>query len=305
MRIGLVDVDSFHFPNIALMKISAYHKSRGDIVEWANLFQKYDIVYMSKVFSWSHDDEYCYSADKIEKGGTGYDVHKELPIEIDSLCPDYSLYNCEHAYGFLTRGCPNRCKWCIVPVKEGDIRPYMDIEEFIADKKSAILMDNNVLAHEWGIKQLEKIAKLKIKVDFNQGIDCRRIDASIAKLLAKIRWLEAVRLACDTKAQMKHVEKAVKYMRQAGVKPERYNCYVLVTEDLEDAYERVMFLKRLNIDPYAQAYRDFTLKVENITIEQRRFCRWVNHKPTFMTIDWKDYQKTAPKEIDQYQLSLF
>lgn len=142
MNIGILAVDS-NFPNLALMKISAYHKARGDQVEWYNPLCKYDKVYAAKVFTFTPDYNYYINANQIEKGGTGYDIEKVLPIEVDRLQPDYSIYNIDSnlSYGFLTRGCPNRCKWCVVPKKEGKISPYMDIEEITAGRKKAILMD--------------------------------------------------------------------------------------------------------------------------------------------------------------------
>ena len=119
MKIGLLDTDGHNFPNLALMKISAHHKGRGDKVEFATMFEHYDILYKSKVFTFTPDNEYCYNADKVIQGGTGYDYSITLTEEIDSMTPDYGLYNCEHAYGFLTRGCPRGCKFCIVGEKEG------------------------------------------------------------------------------------------------------------------------------------------------------------------------------------------
>ena len=147
MNIGILAVDS-NFPNLALMKISAYHKARGDQVEWYNPLCEYDKVYIAKVFTFTPDYNYYINANQIEKGGTGYDIEKVLPVEVDRLQPDYSIYNIDSnlSYGFLTRGCPNRCKWCVVPKKEGKISPYMDIEEITAGRKKAILMDNNILA---------------------------------------------------------------------------------------------------------------------------------------------------------------
>lgn len=115
MNIGLLDVDRGNFPNLALMKISAYHKWRGDNVEFATMFEHYDILYKSKIFTFSPDDEYCYRSDIVFKGGTGYSLSETLPDRIDEMLPDYSLYNCEHAYGFLTRGCIRKCEWCLVP----------------------------------------------------------------------------------------------------------------------------------------------------------------------------------------------
>jgi hypothetical protein len=133
MKIGLIDVDGGKFPNYALMKIASYHRALGDVVEWADpMFGKYDKVYMSKIFTFSPDNADIYNCE-IERGGTGYDLHKELPPEIDNCNPDYSIYpySVDHntAYGFLTRGCPNKCPWCVVPIKEGKVRPYRDVEE--------------------------------------------------------------------------------------------------------------------------------------------------------------------------------
>ena len=133
MKIGLMDVDGHNYPNLALMKISAYHKSIGDDVEWADaLFGEYDRVYKSKVFTFTEDDYTPFNCEVI-KGGTGYDYTISLPNEIDLMQPDYSIYSHlvdnRTAYGFLTRGCPNKCNFCIVHKKEGDIRPYMDIDE--------------------------------------------------------------------------------------------------------------------------------------------------------------------------------
>lgn len=135
MKIGLIDVDGHNYPNLPMMKISAYHKQKGDVVKWYDpLFGgNYDKVYMSKVFSFSPDYEYPINADVIERGGTGYCIetvdgkeifqkeqHKDLPTEIEHMYPDYSLYDItDTAYGFLTRGCPRGCSFCHVKNKEG------------------------------------------------------------------------------------------------------------------------------------------------------------------------------------------
>jgi hypothetical protein len=289
MNIGLIDVDGHNFPNLALMKISSWHKMNGDNVEFATMFNHYDILYKSKVFTFTPDDEYCYNADEVIEGGTGYDYKVTLPIYIDTIVPDYSLYDCKHAYGFLTRGCIRKCSWCIVPLKEGKIRADSNIEEIIGNKKSAILMDNNVLAHEHGIRQIEKIAKLGIKVDFNQGLDARLIDDSIAKLLSKVKWLSPVRLACDSLPMIPIIDKAVKLLRKHNVKPSRYFCYILVVDEIDHALKRVEFLRSINVDPFAQAYRGFNNNI-SITKEQKDFCRWVNHKAIFKSVDYENYR---------------
>ena len=287
MNIGLIDVDGHNFPNLALMKISAWHKAQGDRVEFATMFEHYDRLYKSKVFTFTPDNEYCYQADEIIQGGTGYDMAAALPDGIDSMCPDYSLYNCEHAYGFLTRGCIRRCEWCLVPEKEGTIRAYADIDSFLMGKKTAVLMDNNVLASDHGIRQIERIIELEIKVDFNQGLDARLIDDSMAKLLSKVKWLHPVRLACDSPAMMEPVRKAVEKLRWYNCTPRRYFVYTLV-KDIPEAIERIKFLKGIYVEPFAQPYRDFKNNTEPLR-EQKDFARWVNQTAVFNSVAWCDY----------------
>ena len=148
MKIGLIDVDGHNFPNLPLMKISAYHKQCGDKVEWVNLFEHYDRVYMSKVFTFTPDFEYCINADEIIKGGTGYDLHNKLPTEIENIYPDYSIYpEYNEAYGFLTRGCPRNCDFCIVGTKEGLCsRKVANLDYFWNGQKVIKLLDPNLLA---------------------------------------------------------------------------------------------------------------------------------------------------------------
>ncbi|MDR1338537.1 MAG: radical SAM protein, partial [Prevotellaceae bacterium] len=179
MRVGLIAADGHNFPNLALMKIASYHKLRGDTVEWVNYFERYEKVYIAKVFTFTPDIQTVIQADEVERGGIGYDARKKLPEEIDGMEPDYLIYPvCEWydgktAYGFLTRGCIRKCPWCIVPKKEGKISSYRDIEVVFQGRNSAILMDNNILASDFGLQQIEKIVRLGCTVDFNQGLDAR------------------------------------------------------------------------------------------------------------------------------------
>ena len=272
MRIGLVDVDGHHFPNLSLMKLSAYHKKIGDSVEWANpLFGSYDRVYKSKVFTFTTDDDTPWNCEVV-KGGTGYGLFNELPEEVDRICPDYSIYpQFTAAYGFLTRGCPNKCPWCIVPKKEDNIRAYSDIEDWLDGRKEAVIMDNNIIAHQHGLAQMEKIAAMGIRVDINQGIEAGRITPEIALLLSRMKFTRYIRIACDTRAALPSVEKAVERMRSAGIRPAKVFCYVLV-KDVDDALYRIERLRQLGVQSFAQPYRDFTNNIEP-TQEQKRLAR--------------------------------
>lgn len=283
-RIALHDTDRKKYPNLALMKLSAYYKAVGCEVAW---YDKEtwpgDKGFSSKVFTFTDEDPGL--PEHFEKGGTGYGLTNKLPDEIEHQCPDYSLYDVDYSLGFLTRGCPRKCDWCFVPEKEGGISAHADIEEF-ARHKEVVLMDNNVLAHDHGIDQLEKIARLGLKVDFNQGLDARLIDDAVARRLSKVKWMKPLRLACDHKGQIESVRKAVELLRWHNTTPSRYFCYVLV-KDVDDAVERVRFLKTIYVDPFAQPYID--KYGTETTQEQRNFARWVNHKAIFKKVAWEDY----------------
>lgn len=298
MKIGLIDIDGHNFPNLALMKISAYHKSVGDNVSWCSV-GVYDIVYQSKVFTFTSDNNSnagLSTFKKVIKGGTGYSYTTTLPIEIETKLPDYSIYpQYKDAYGFLTRGCPNKCAWCIVPKKEGKIHPDSDIEDILQGRKSAILMDNNVLASDWGLQQIEKIADLKVKVDFNQGLDARLITKDIAQLLARVKWLKPLRMACDTDSMIDPVRKATALLREKGCKPQNYFVYVLV-KDIDSALKRVNILNSIRLDPFAQPYRDFEKNTAPIPI-LKHFARWVNHKAIFRSVSFEDYLRIRKVKI--------
>lgn len=295
MNIGLIDVDECRFPNLALMKISAYHKAKGDNVEWASpLFGRYDRVYASKVFAFTPDFTNMYDCDII-RGGTGYDLHKALPKEIDRMQPDYSIYpqiDEKTSYGFLTRGCPNRCKWCVVPIKEGNIHPYMDIDEITQDGKrpNAILMDNNILACDYGLEQIEKIIKKKYRVDFNQALDARLVTDEIARLLAKVHWLCAIRFGCDTPKQIYDCDCAMKMINRYCNTPKSYLMYTIINSDINEAYNRLSYFrnnKRVRI--VAQPYRDFNNPKQIIPQWQRDMARWAMRREFWTTCDFKDF----------------
>lgn len=263
MNIGLVDVDGTKFPNLALGKISAYHKSLGDNVEWADpMFGNYDRVYMSKVFSFSKANNDVYDCEVI-RGGTGYDIHSQLPDLIDRMQPDYSIFaNVDNktAYGFLTRGCIRKCPWCVVPQKEGHIRPYMDVDEIAVDgRKRLVLMDNNLLAAgDYAMEQLNKIADRGYRIDLNQANDARLVTDEFAEVMARIKWIDYIRFGCDTTAQIAECERAIALIRKHGYTG-RFFLYCILNDDFRESFERVDYWHRKadwRIHPYAQPYRD-------------------------------------------------
>ena len=295
MKIALHENDKTKYPNLVLMKLAAWHKARGDKVEryLPLIADQYDLIYSSKVFTWTQEDK-TLPAHTI-KGGTGYGIYTPLDEEIEHIKPDYSLYpHFTAGLGFTTRGCIRACPWCIVPEKEGILRPHADITEFVRpDSKELILMDNNILAHDHGLRQIEKSIDLGLKIDCNQGLDARIIanNTDIAKLLARTKWIRHIRLACDTASQMPYVEKAVNLIRKYGQKHYDFMSYVLV-KDIPDALERVEFLRSLDVKPFAQPYRDFSGH-DDPPKELRDFARWCNQRAIFNTVKWQDYKRSA------------
>ena len=202
MNIGLIDVDSHNFPNLALMKISAWHKKRGDTVEWAFPLAKYDIVYQSKVFddTYSPDIEWIPQAEKIVKGGTGYGLDNKLPDEIEHIYPDYSLYpnlTENTAYGYLTRGCPRHCDFCIVGDKEG-LRSIKvaDLSEFWNGQRYIKLLDPNMLACREHMDLLRQLIESGAYVDFTQGLDIRLTNEENITAINHLK-LKAIHFAWD------------------------------------------------------------------------------------------------------------
>lgn len=296
--IGLHDAEKEYFknektfPNYALMKISAWHKAQGDHVEWWMPLYHYDLVYSSKIFDFTPENPYL-PEDAI-RGGTGYrdlPMDKELSPEIDDMFPDYSIYpNCDYAIGYITRGCPNNCRWCIVPKKEGKIRPYRTWRDLVRqDTDKLVLMDNNILACEYGITQLESMIGSGYRIDLNQGMDARLVSDYIAKILSQLQWIRFIRFSCDQKSQIGPIQKTIELLGKHGVKPYRVFIYLLVTPDLEDASERVEALKCYKgINLYAQAERNERLGImPNAT--QLEFQQRYVYSGSYRSETWEEY----------------
>ncbi len=297
MRIGLHDAEKSYlknktFPNLALMKLSAYHKQRGDQVEWWNPLESYDRVYSSKVFDFTPEDPYL--PEHAIRGGTGYrdiPLNKMLLEEIDSIFPDYSIYpECDYALGYLTRGCIRNCRWCIVPKKEGTIRPDRDWREIArADTDKLVLMDNNILASDYGISQLEELTRSRYRIDLNQGMDARLMTPEIAEILSRLKWIRHIRFSCDQISQINSVVKTIELLKRYKVRPYRVFVYLLVTKDLMDAAERVEALKRYRgINLYAQAERNERLGILPNKLQLEFQQRYI-YSGRYRTESWKEY----------------
>lgn len=226
-------------------------------------------------------------------GGTGYDIKSKLAPKIEESFPDYSIYpECDHAIGYITRGCPNSCRWCIVPEKEGNITPYRSWRDLVRpDSKKLVLMDNNILASSYGISELASLVGSGYAIDLNQGMDARLITPEVADILSRLKWIKYIRFSCDRKQQIPAVENAVKLLAERGVKPWRVFIYLLVTRDVEDAAERVEALKAIgNMSIYAQAERNERLGIRP-NAAQLEFSQRYIYGRSFCRETWEEYLK--------------
>lgn len=308
MKIGLIDVDGHNYPNLPLMKISAWHKLHGDSVEWYNpMFSGHmDKVYMSKVFSFTPDYQYFIDADVIEKGGSGYCISlvdgkevydttkdKNLPDEIEHIYPDYSIYpelTKDTAYGFLTRGCPRGCSFCHVKAKEGGCaRKVADLSEFWHGQKNIVLCDPNILACHDHMELLQQLVDSGAKVEFNQGLDIRLVNERNLELLRRIR-IEKPHFAYDRYEDKEIIESKMRMVRNVtgwnrnNVRP---TVFILVNYDttIEQDIERIQFCRELEWTPYPMIYdKKHTKPI------YRKLQRWCNNFIFWKTKTFDEYK---------------
>jgi len=311
MRIGLIDVDGHNYPNLPLMKLSAWHKTQGDQVEWYmplfhSIGEPFDRVYMSKVFSFTPDFEYPINAKEVVKGGSGYCIElengkevyhaerdKNLPPEIEHIYPDYSLYpeQCEDtAYGFLTRGCPRGCHFCHVEAKEGRCsHKVADLSEFWRGQKNIVLCDPNLIACPDWKDLLQQLIDSKAKVNINQGIDIRMMTEEKAEMIRKLR-VDTVHFAWDRYEDKDIIVPKFKAFKDiTGWRSRKTSVYVLTNFNttFEQDLERIYTLRDMDYDPYVMIYDKEHTKG---TDKCRMLQRWCNNRKIFKTTPrFEDY----------------
>lgn len=306
MKIGLVDVDGHNFPNLPLMKLSAWHKKQGDEVQWYQpMFSGHlDRVYLSKVFSFTPDYEYHIDADEVIKGGSGYCIElkdgkeifhnqydKWLPPEIEHIYPDYSIYpelTENTAYGFMSRGCPRGCSFCHVKDKEGQ-KSYKvaDLEEFWNGQKNIVLLDPNTIAcREWK-DILQQLIDSGAWVDFSQGVDIRLMNEEKAEMFKQIR-IKNIHFAWDRyEDKEKILPKLQQFKEITNWDKRRMTVYVLTNYDTttEQDLERIYTLRDMGYWPYVMVYGK-----EHASDQKKKIQRWVNFRAVFeKTPKYDDY----------------
>ena len=309
MIIGLYDVDSHNFPNLALMKISAWHKQQGDYVEFVTPLIYYDKIYVSKVFGdeYSSMTDFCLRADEIVYGGTGFaitiengkevyhkDRDKDLPPEIEHIYPDYDLYpelTKNTAFGFLTRGCCNNCSFCIVSKKEGLCsKKVADLSEFWRGQRHIKLLDANLLACKDRLDLLQQLADSRASVDFTQGLDARFITEEVARWLKLIKT-ERVHFAFDFMKNEKAIIKGLKMYHQICETPDNKAIVHMLTNydtTIEEDLYRIKIIKECGFMPDVRIYRK-----RSAPQILRDLQRWCNNRFLYRSCDFMDYVPRA------------
>lgn len=256
MKIGLVNVDSHNFPNLCLMKLSNYHKKRGDHVELWDKDKSYDRVYVSKIFTESVLP-IVENAAEVIIGGSGVDLVNKLPDEIEHETPDYSLYpQYDFALGMLTRGCPRlNHGFCITPKKDGCVsRKVADLKEFWTGQKKIILLDQNLLACKDRETLLDQLIDSGAEVEFNGGLDVRFMNKSVTEKIRRIKIKDHHFAWDDPKEDL---QPYFKRLVEAKIKsPDRIGVYVLTNfwSTIEEDLYRVYELRKLGLMPFVMIY---------------------------------------------------
>lgn len=316
MRVGLIDVDGHNFPNLPLMKLSSWHKKQGDTVEWYeplfhSIAEPFDRVYMSKVFGEEYTPDYPYfvNAKEVIRGGTGYAISVvdgeeifdkskdfDLPSEVEHSYPDYGLYPAytkDTAYGFLTRGCPNNCDFCIVTEKEGRCsHKVADLSEWWNGQKNIVLLDPNILGCREHMDLLQQLVDSKARVDFTQGLDARFVTEENIELLKKIK-VQMLHFAFDFMKFEKQIVRGLSLVKDKLKIDDRKAIVYMLTNfntTIEEDLYRVEKISELGFQPDVRIYRKNSLPETHVL---RDLQRWCNNKFLYRSCDFMDYVPRA------------
>lgn len=287
INVCLIDVDS-KIPNLALMRASAYHKRRGDEVKlgYDPLFDRPDICYASKMFDFTPEPQYMPECETL-KGGPGYSLEARMPMECyDRIMPDYTLYpRFDYAIGRFTRGCPNRCPWCVVWRMDGnEVRKVADLRDFWTGQDTVRVLDDNIMADaDVFADACRQLSEAGADVIW-EALDIRCVTDATARALASTRSSKCYHFAWDSHLQDDHIAPGVAKLQAAGIKPWRLMFYILVgfVPDREYDMHRIETVRELGANP-------FVMPFDKADPYQRHLARWCNNKVIFGSTSFEDY----------------
>ena len=287
MKVGLIDIEPKIF-NTAYMQIAAYYRGRGGFVDWWNpiMHRQFDVIFCSSLFNYT--DKSDIPGDVI-CGGTGYDVHSQLSRVIENCDLDYSIYpECRKSFLWFSRGCPRRCPWCVVPEKEGQIRP-VPVKNLNPRTEYVVVCDNNFFANPEWEKAISYLRYLELPCDF-QGIDVRNITKNQVFSLSQLRHYKRIKFAWDVPGDEEKILAGIKCLVKY-IRPYLLMCYVLIgySSTEEEDLHRIETLRGLGIDPFVMPY-------DKKELYQRALARYVNNKAIFKKVAWKDYRQRVSKQ---------
>lgn len=287
---------------MALLKIEKYYLQKGAEIIWNSdvWLPIADKIYVSCIFTKNRHKCKKYEAYGAEIGGTGYDIKKKLPSEIDKIKLNINI-------DFATRGCIRKCGFCVVPEKEGKMRVDRDLYDIWDSKsKKVVLLDNNILAASEHFKLIcMQAQKEKVKLDFNQGLDIRLITHEIAKILSSLK-LKYCRFALDYPSLINIFSKKLEILKKY-ISLKQVIVYVLVGFDTswDQDMRRLLFIKKSGCRPYLMRH-------ENLKGNRKYnvLASWTNQRRFFITKTFEEYEKlykNRNKKIipkSQYEISI-
>lgn len=315
MTVGLFDLDRTGFPNVALMKLSAWHKAQGDTVLPLNDGQAADRRYGSAVFTWNRPKAAALAVQGAHVGGTGVNLSDTLPADVEAMKPDYTLYGIDYGIGYLMRGCIWRCTFCVVPEKEGTPREVATVDDLLNQasprtRPFVVLLDNEFFWRErWAIARLEEFTTRGIDWCPSQGLDVRVVTAPIADALAASPYWNVSRSRRQVTFAFDDIRTEARYRRGVELLLRRMaawhlQSFVLVgfNSTIDQDLRRIAIIREYGIDPFVMVYRDYHTGQAPRDRQLRNLARWVNRR-LYKLLPFEEYYPEVTRR-EQWPLML-